>query len=91
MLQRIQNEVRAHRAADPPTDNAPGVHINDKGHVLPTLPGRYVCEITDPQLIGALGFEVPVDLIEWTRPFRVGYGGAQRFATANATQTQSFH
>ena len=70
LLQRIQNEVSAHRTADPPTDDAPGAHINDKGHVLPTLPRRYVCEITDSKLVRALGTELAVDTVQ--RAWRLG-------------------
>ncbi len=39
LLQRIKYEIRAHRAAHPPANNAMGEDVDDKDHVEPTLPG----------------------------------------------------
>jgi hypothetical protein len=39
LLQGIQNEFHMHGGADPPTHNAPGVHVDHEGHVQPALPG----------------------------------------------------
>jgi hypothetical protein len=39
LLQGIQNELRMHGAADPPTHNAPGIYVDHEGHVQPALPG----------------------------------------------------
>ena len=48
LLQRIKYEVRAHRAAHPPANNAMGEDVDDKGQVEPTLPGRDVGEVAEP-------------------------------------------
>lgn len=42
LLQRIEHEVRAHRAAVPPAHDARGEHVDHEGEVEPTLPGRDV-------------------------------------------------
>jgi hypothetical protein len=33
LLQRIQHQIRTHRAGNPPADNTPGKNINDEGHI----------------------------------------------------------
>ena len=61
LLQHIEHEGRAHGAAHMPAHNAPGVHVDDEGHVQLALPGRDVGEVRDPQLIRMLSPEHPVD------------------------------
>ena len=84
LLQGVQNEVCTHGAAHAPAHNAPGKHVDDKGHVLPTLPRRYVCEITDPKLVRALGTELAVDTVQ--RAWRLGIAdrGADHLASHRA-------
>jgi len=54
LFQRIKHEVRPHRAADAPADDAPSKDVDDESHVDETLPGRDVREIADPQLVRPL-------------------------------------
>jgi hypothetical protein len=45
LLERVQNEVRAHGTALSPAHYPTGIDVNHKGHVLPTLPRRNVREV----------------------------------------------
>lgn len=54
LFQRTQHEVRSHGTTLAPAHNPTRIDINDKRQVLPTLPGRDVCEVRHPQLIGAV-------------------------------------
>jgi hypothetical protein len=64
LLQRIEHEVGVHGTAHPPTHDASGDDVNDQGDIQPALPGRRIGEIRDPQPIGALGLELPIDPIQ---------------------------
>jgi hypothetical protein len=75
LLQRIEHEVRAHRTAHPPAHDTTGEHVDDEGHVQPALPGRYVREVDDPQLVWPLGPELPVDPVQRTRRLGIPDGG----------------
>ena len=79
--------MRIELLAHPATDDAPGVHINDKGHVLPTLPRRHICEIADPKLVQALATELPIDAVR--RACRLGI--ADRGADHLASQSEAAH
>ena len=91
LLQGIQNEVRVHGTADPPAHDASGVHVDHKGYVQPALPGRDVREVRDPELVGPLCQEPPVDPVQWAWRLHVADGGAHHLATAYALQAQPFH
>lgn len=39
LLQRIEHEVRGHRAAHAPADDITGKHVDDEGDIHPALPG----------------------------------------------------
>ena len=91
LLQGIQNKVRVHGTAHPPTHNAPGVHVDDKGHVQPALPGRDIGEVRDPELIGPIGFEDPIDPVQRTRRLHVADRGSHHLAAAHALQPQALH
>ena len=47
-IQRIQHEVRLHAAADSPAHDAPGIHVHNKGHIQPALPGGDIGEVRHP-------------------------------------------
>src|SRR5262249_41944937 len=63
LLQRIQDQVRMHRAGDAPADDTTRKHIDDESHVYEPRPGRDVCEIGDPELIRPHGGELALDQI----------------------------
>jgi hypothetical protein len=71
LLKCVEDKVRRHGSADTPTDDAPSKHVNHEGDVEPSLPGRNVGEIRDPELIGPIGVELAVDVIQWTRHLAV--------------------
>ena len=91
LLQRIQHEVRLHAATDPPAHDTPGVHVHHEGHIEPALPGGDVGEVRHPQLVGAAGMEVPVDVVQRARCRCVWRGGAQRLATTYPLQAHGTH
>ena len=88
LLQCVEYEVRAHRAAHPPSHDAPGVHVNDKDHVQPALPGRNVGEIRDPELVRPVRFELAVEPVQ--RACGLGVAGfrAHDLAAHDTTQAQ---
>lgn len=61
LFKRIQNEVRAHRRTDAPTDDATGKHVDHERHVQPTLPRRDIGEVGHPKLIRPLSLELAID------------------------------
>ena len=91
LLQRIEHEVGAHGAADPPAHNAPGIHVDHERHVQPALPGRDVGEVRHPKLVGAICLEHPVDTVQ--RAWRLGIADrrAHDLATDDATLAESAH
>src|SRR5690625_3282 len=76
LFQRIQDEVSARRTRHLPADDAPGVDIDDEGHVGNALPGGYVREVRYPQLVGPIGAKLPIHQILRTRRCRVACGQA---------------
>ncbi len=91
LLQCIEHKVRAHRAAHPPAHNAPGKHVDDKGHVQPALPGRNVGEVADSQLVRSLGSELTVDPIHRTWRLAVTDSGSYNLAPHHPAQPQLTH
>jgi hypothetical protein len=53
LLECIQDQVRLHRAGDAPADDTTREHIDDECRVDKPSPGRDICEIGDPELIGS--------------------------------------
>ena len=91
LFQCNQDKVRVRGGRHLPADDAPGKHVDDEGDVGKALPGRDVGEVRDPQLIGAISPELPVDAIK--RAWRLGVhdGGALRLASAHALQALQSH
>ncbi len=86
LFERIQNEVRAHRRTDAPTDDATGKHVDHERHVQPTLPCRDIGEVRHPKLIWALSLELPVDPVQRARGARIGIRRANSLAANCASQ-----
>ena len=91
LLKSIEDEVRRHRTADTPTHDAPGVDVDDEGHVLPALPGRDVREVRDPELVRSLGLELPVDLVQRARRLAIADRRSHDLASHDAAQSEAFH
>src|SRR4030095_10953364 len=82
LFKRIQDQIRMHRAGDTPAYDAARKHIDNESHVYEPHPGRYVCEIGDPELIRPNGSELALDQI--CRIFRlVAADSRSTFATAH--------
>ena len=91
LLQRIEHEVRSHRTAYAPAHNAPGEDVDDEGHVQPALPGRDVGKVRDPQLIGPIRLELPINPVQRARCFVVADGGSHDLAAHHPAQPQTPH
>ncbi|MNX85066.1 hypothetical protein D3C86_1168920 [compost metagenome] len=91
LLQGIEHEIGVHGTADPPTNDAPGEHVDDEGHVQPALPGRDVGEIGNPKLIGSVGLELSIDAIKRTRRSRIACGRAHHLAADDTAQPSAAH
>ena len=91
LLQRIENKVGLHRAADTPTDDAPGEHVDHEGDVLPSLPRGDVGEVRDPEFIGTFGAELPIDFVQRTRGLAVTAGRAHDLASPYPLQSDAAH
>jgi hypothetical protein len=55
------------------------------------LPGRHVGEVRDPELIGTIGTELPVDAIQRSAGRIIGDGRAQPLATPYPVQALCTH
>jgi len=91
LLQCIEHEVRGHGRAHAPTHDAPSVDVDDEGHVQPALPGRDVSEVRDPELVGAICAELPVDAIERATSRIVREGRAYALAAPHTLQPLDTH
>src|SRR5690606_8425482 len=65
LLQGIEHEVGLHGTADAPAHDTTGKYVNYEGHIQPALPGRHVREVRHPQLIGPVGLELPIHVVQW--------------------------
>lgn len=72
LFKRIQNEVRAHRRTDAPTDDAAGKHVDHERRVQPTLPCRDIGEVRHSKLIWPLSLEPPVGPVQQARGACIG-------------------
>jgi len=59
--QRIGDELRRHRRAHRPADDAPGEEVDDGRHIEPALRRPDVGEVRDPFAVGSRGFEGAVE------------------------------
>jgi len=91
LLQSIEDEIRSHRTADAPPDDATGEDIDDEGDVLPSLPRRDVREVGDPELVRPLGPELPINPVQRARRLAVADGRAHDLASHHATQPEPAH
>ena len=64
VLEGVEHQVGGHLCRCPPPDNAAGEDVEDERDVDRAGPGRDVGEVSDPQLVGTRGPELPVDQVE---------------------------
>ena len=76
------------RAAGPPAHDAPGIAIDDKGHIDKALPCRDISKIRDPQDIRAWRLELAVDAVQRTGCGLVADRCLDAFATNNSLQSR---
>src|SRR5262249_34718520 len=91
LLERIQDQVRMHRAGDTPADDAARKHIVDESHVYELSPGRDACEIGDPELIRPNGSELALDQICWIFRLVAADSGSAFGAAHNPLQPERSH
>ena len=53
LLERIQDEARMRRPADPPTHDIAGINVDDEGHINEACPCRDIGKVRHPELLGA--------------------------------------
>ncbi len=69
----------------------PDDDVDDEDYVEPPLPGRPTREARDPELDGAIRFELPMYPIQRTGRRRVRHRDADDFATPDTLQSQAAH
>ena len=62
-VQRPDRKIAFHSIANCPTDNAPGVQIEDHGKIQPAFARPYVADIACPFLIRLFSREVPIQQV----------------------------
>ena len=62
-VQRPDRKIAFHSIANCPTDNAPGVQIEDHGQIQPAFARPYVADIACPFLIRLFSREVPIQQV----------------------------
>ncbi len=87
-LQGVEDEVGAEVVGDLPADDGSAVDVEDEGDVHPSLPGRGVGDVGQPQLVGPGRHEAAIDQIRRAKRAVVGRGGEapsrnQRVPTAD--------
>lgn len=91
MLERVESKLGAGGLACPPTDDAPGKHVDDERDVEHAHPSLDVREVAHPQPAWPVGDQATVDLVEWARCGFVAYRRADRLAADDATETNCSH
>ena len=91
LLQGIEHEVRVHGTAHSPPHDASGKDVDDESHIEPALPGRDIGEVRDPQLVGTIGLELPIDPIQWARRLAVADRGAHDLSPHDTPQSLTTH
>ena len=71
--QRVEHQVSPHVRRDLPADDHAGEHVDQEREVHTSLPGAQVGQIANPQPVGPIGGEVPVDEV-WAL-VSLGIGG----------------
>src|SRR5262249_16298420 len=61
--QRVGDELRSHVVCHRPTDDRPREGILHSGEVEPTLPGREVGDVGDPERVGGVWSKATADQI----------------------------
>src|SRR5690606_15725840 len=64
LFQRIQHEAGIRGSAGAPTDDPPGVSVDDEGDVDEPRPGRDMSEVRHPEPVRRRRMELAVDVIE---------------------------
>ena len=71
--------------------NPAGIHVNHKGHKHLTLPCRYIGEVSNPKLVGALSVELAVDQVQWAWPGGIGLRRSDSFASVGSFKPKLSH
>ncbi|GCE91961.1 hypothetical protein MSKU15_3562 [Komagataeibacter diospyri] len=74
LFKGVEHELGGHGGRDLPAHDPAGEHINDKRHIDHAIPGLDIGEVRDPELVGSLGPELPVDPVIGTGTRRIRTG-----------------
>ncbi len=91
LLERVQNEVGAHRIAHTPPNDAAGKDVDHEGDIQPALPSRNVGEVRDPQLVRPGGAELSIDPIQRAWRVAVADRRSHNLAASHALNAQPAH
>src|SRR6185437_11745926 len=80
LFQSVQDKVRMGCPAGPPTDDPPGVGVDDEGDIDEAGPGRDIGEIREPQTVWSGSAELSVHVIQRTESRLVADRCPQRLA-----------
>ena len=80
LLQGVQDKVRMCCPAGPPTDDPPGVSVDDEGDIDEAGPGRDIGKVGQPQAVWSGSAELSVHVIQRTESRLVADRCLQRFA-----------
>src|SRR5256714_15094211 len=73
-------EFGAHMLAHRPADDLASEQVEDHGQVEPTFAGRDVGDIRQPDLIGPVGYEIPIQQVGGYRQGMLAVGRAYALA-----------
>ena len=80
LFEGVQDKVRMRCPAGPPTDDPPGVCVDDEGDIDEAGPGRDIGKIREPQTVWSGSVELSVHVIQRTERRLVADRCPQRFA-----------
>ena len=87
----LEHEVRTHRITHLPADDSTRKDVDHEGDVQPSLPGRDVGEIGNPELIGTFGTELPIDPVQRAWRILIADRGSHDLAAPHALNPQLTH
>jgi hypothetical protein len=84
-LQGVQGQVGVEGGGDLPADDHPGEDVDDEGGVDPAGEGTDVGDVGDPERVGCIRGELPLDQVGGPVGLGRGAGGARVLGSDHAT------
>src|SRR5271165_2121944 len=90
-VERFQNEFGAQMIGHRPADDAPAVSVKHDREIQEACPGRDVGDVGNPELVGPLGGELPIDEIGRWPCIAIANRCRRRFAPRSSVNTTFSH